>query len=180
MMKKSMLALAVSAMFASAVSAQKDNSISQEKALSAYNKSANSGIATNGHTKTMDKPDKPVKRARKTTGKPLDCDNPQSIRDFKDVILGTLFGTMSGQRHMKQVNEWTGYICGAAGAKAGFNNPLPQEPRSVPKMPQCRKDWSAQQCAQVLAEEYFNPNLLLTDEQSRKLSLGVAGEYGCK
>jgi|GEM_PF-3984335 len=175
-MRKSMLALAAAAVFASAASAQKDNPVSQEKALAAYNKSANSGIATNGHTKTMDRPDKPVKRARKTTGKPLDCGNPQSIRDFKDVILGT----MSGQRYMKRVNEWTGYICGAAGAKAGFNNPLPQEPRSVPKMPRCGKDWSAKQCAQVLAEEYFNPNLLLTDEQSQKLSLGVAGEYGCK
>lgn len=74
----------------------------------------------------------PEKRERR----PLNCADPQSIRDFKDVVLGDL-GWGSSGNGKGEPDKWARCLCGGAADKAGFNRPAPPEPNSAIAMPAC-------------------------------------------
>jgi len=97
----------------------------------------------------------------------LNCKDPQSIRDFKDVILGKMRGVQP--KNQQEASEWARAICGKAADAAGFNNPLPPEPRSVPMSPAVGDDWTRDHCAKVYADLYLKPNLPITEKQALKL-----------
>lgn len=97
----------------------------------------------------------------------LNCKDLQSIRDFKDIVIGTLAGT--GEAGRDTANDWARGICGKSADKAGFNKVPPPDPSSVPAFPGCPKDDPKEVCAQRSAYDYFGVYLPLSRTQALKL-----------
>jgi hypothetical protein len=109
-----------------------------------------------------------AKETAKAAGrKILNCKDLQSIRDFKDIVIGTLVGTNETGRNT--ADEWAWGICGKAADKAGFNKVPPPNPSSVPASPGCANGETAETCAQRSADEYFGAYLPLSRPQALKL-----------
>lgn len=90
----------------------------------------------------------------------LNCSDPQSIRDFKDLIVGALVPETA------KAQSWAKILCGDAALSAGFNEPAPPEPRCVPAVPSCRDGvpgWAG----------YFRRYLPITAQQAQRLAESV-------
>lgn len=105
--------------------------------------------------------------AKAADTKKLNCKDLQSIRDFKDIVIGTLVGTNEEGRNI--ADDWAKGICGKAADKAGFNKVAPPNPSAVPASPGCATDESTEACAQRSAYEYFGAYLPLSRPQALKL-----------
>lgn len=107
-------------------------------------------------------PDKPKPKQA------LSCSDPQSIRDFKDVILAEL------NPEAKWADSDARCVCGKAADKAGRNKPPPPQPTSVPKFPGF--DAKIPDASMKEAKAWYKQYLPVNDAQAAKLAQCAYGE----